>query len=292
MKYRFISEHPEYPEAKWAMHMGVSRSGYHYWKKTRHARDQREQDYAEKVLAAYREGEGAYGADRISGKMRNGGFPCSFYKVRDKMNTQNLRSVHEKKRQRSLTDSRKSRGDGYYNLTKGLAITEPFQVLSSDITYIRTGEGFDYLCQIKDVKSGVILAESMADRMKAELVEQTIKKALKRWDIPKDCIFHSDRGSQYTSELVRKILLKNEMLQSFSRVGMPGDNSWSESFFANLKKEAVHWEHFRTREEARRKIFAHIEGFYNTTRVQKRLGYLSPMQWIKQWIRRRQQSVA
>ena len=105
-------------------------------------------------------------------------------------------------------------------------------------------------------------------------------------------MYHSDRGSQYTSESVMKLLVKNGIRQSFSRVGKPGDNSWSESFFANLKKETVHWEHFRTREEARQKIFAHIEGFYNTRRVQARLGHLSPMQWLKQWSQSLQTSIA
>jgi putative transposase len=75
-------------------------------------------------------------------------------------------------------------------------IDTPFQVLSSDINYIRTGEGFDYLCQIKDVISGVILAWSMCKRMKSDLVIDTIGKAMRNWDIPEGCIFHSDRGSQ------------------------------------------------------------------------------------------------
>lgn len=203
-----------------------------------------------------------------------------------------LRSVHRKRRQRSLTDSRKARGEGYINLVKDLDIQEPFQVLSSDISYIRTGEGFEYLCQIRDVKSGIILAESMSEQMKAELVAHTIRKALKRWILPEGCIFHSDRGSQYTSEMVMNLLSKNGIRQSFSRVGTPGDNAWSESFFANLKKEAVHWVHFKTREEARERIFAHIEGFYNTRRVQRRLGYLSPIQWLRQWNMSQQKSVA
>ena len=88
------------------------------------------------------------------------------------------------------------------------------------------------------------------------------------------------------------LLAGNGIHQSFSRVGTPGDNAWSESFFANLKKETVHWILFRTREEARQRIFAHIEGFYNTRRVQKRLGYLSPIQWLEQWNQSQQKSVA
>jgi len=76
--------------------------------------------------------------------------------------------------------------------------------------------------------------------MKTELVAKTIRKALRRWDIPTGCIFHSDCGSQYTSGNVMYLLAKEGLRQSFSRIGMPGDNSWSESFFANLKKETVH----------------------------------------------------
>jgi putative transposase len=199
------------------------------------------------------------------------------------MEDMGLKSIHMRRRQRSLTDSRKSRGEGYASLVRGSAIEKPFQVLSSDISYIRTKEGFDYLCQVKDVVSGVVLGESMSERMKAELVMDTIRKVVMRWKLPPGCIFHSDRGSQYTSAAVRGLLTRYGLRQSFSRVGKPGDNAWSESFFANLKKESVHWIHFKTREEARQAMFAYIEGFYNTRRVQKRLGYLSPKQWLEKW---------
>jgi putative transposase len=191
-----------------------------------------------------------------------------------------LVSVHHRRRQRSLTDSRKSRGLKYPNLVRDLDINKPFQVISSDISYIRTAEGFEYLCTIKDVATGIVLAHSMANNMKVELVEKTITKAVNRWQLPAGCIHHSDRGSQYTAESVSNLLQKHGILQSFSRVGKPGDNSWSESFFANLKKEVVHWRHFQTREEVRQAIFAYIESFYNTRRVQKRLGYLSPLEWL------------
>jgi putative transposase len=73
--------------------------------------------------------------------------------------------------------------------------------------------------------------------------------------------------------------------QSFSRAGKPGDNAWSESFFASLKKEAVHWAHFKTREQARQAMFACINGFYSTRRAPKRLGYLSPLERLKNWYR-------
>ena len=73
-----------------------------------------------------------------------------------------------RRRQRSLTNSSASRGEGYANLVRGMEIDRPFQVISSDISYIRTDEGFAYLCQIRDVASGMILAAGMSDHMKAD----------------------------------------------------------------------------------------------------------------------------
>lgn len=182
------------------------------------------------------------------------------------MQEEHLKSVHCIRRQKSLTDSRNAHGDEYKNLTKDIEITEPFQVLSSDISYIRSGEGFEYICQVKDVLSSTVLAECMTDNMKAELVAKTIKQAMKRWRIPAGTIFHSDRGSQYTSKKIMDLLKSYNLQQSFSRIGKPGDNAWSESFFANMKKESVHWRFYKTREEARQAIFEYIEVFYNRVR--------------------------
>jgi len=261
----------------------VSRSGYYEWKKTRDIRENTVNIYTETIRKIFDESGGSYGVERTCAELRKKGFTASFRRVRDKMVEQGLKSIHLRRRQRSLTDSSRSRGEGYPNLVHDLEITEPFQVLSSDISYIRTKEGFEYLCQVKDVASGIVLAHSMSERMKACLVADTIRQMLKRWELPTGCIFHSDRGSQYTSSLVKELLNSHKIVQSYSRVGKPGDNSWSESFFANLKKEAVHWTHFKTREEARDAMFAYIEGFYNTKRIQKKLGYLSPMQWLEEW---------
>ena len=96
----------------------------------------------------------------------------------------------------------------------------------------------------------------------------------------------------FTSKVVRTVLAESGLLQSFSRVVKPGDNAWSESFFANPKKEAVHWRHFKTRSEARQAIFAYIEAFYNTRRVQKRLGYLTPVEWLNRYYKTISRSVA
>lgn len=119
--------------------------------------------------------------------------------------------------------------------------------------------------------------------MKNELVLKTLKAAQARWHLPSGVLFHSDRGSQYTSAEVMAQVAGYGWIQSFSAVGKPGDNAWSESFFSVLKKEIVHWRFYSTREAARQAIFEYIEVFYNRRRVQKRLGYLSPIQFLNTW---------
>ena len=227
----------------------------------------------------FRESHGTYGAERISAVLRQGGRRASFRRVKRIMQQRGLRSVHVRKF-RQLTDSRKARGDEYLNLLRGIEITQPFQALSSDISYIPTDEGFDYVCQIKDIRSGVILAVCQSERMTKTLVLDTIKAARKRWHLPEGLIFHSDRGSQYTSKEVMDLLRKFGFQQSFSRVGMPADNAWSESFFSILKKEVVHPQRFATRAQARQAVFAYIETFYNRLRIQKKLSWLSPLSWL------------
>jgi putative transposase len=283
VKYEFIRNHPKYPVTKWAALLKVSTSTYYDWLGSKDERDRRVQKYVTAIKELFEKSENTYGVDRICGCLRKRGYTASYKRVSRIMYELGLVSIHRRRRQRSLTDSRDSRGRELPNLIQGLNITEPFQVITSDISYVRTAEGFEYLCAVEDVVSGIVLAQTMSDNMKADLVARTIKKAKKRWNLPAGCIHHSDRGSQYTAELVVKLLKDYNILQSFSRVGKPGDNAWSESYFANLKKEAVHWRHFRTREEARLAIFAYTEGFYNTRRVQKRLDYLSPIEWLNHY---------
>jgi len=276
----------KYAKAKWAEKLGVSTSGYYTWLHDRNQRQAADEARRRKVISVFREGQGVYGADRICGILRRSGDSASYPVVKRIMDQEGLKSCHLRRRQRSLTDSRKSRGDEYKNLTKGLEIIRPFQVLSSDISYIRTGEGFDYLCQIRDVCTNTVLASCQSENMKKELVLRTLKAAHDRWLLPSGVIFHSDRGSQYTSAEVMAQVTAYGWNQSFSEVGKPGDNAWSESFFSILKKEVLHWRFYPTREAARQAIFEYIEVFYNRRRVQKRLGYLSPIQFLNAWDKR------
>lgn len=121
----------------------------------------------------------------------------------------------------------------------------------------------------------------MAERMTKELVINSILAMMAKHRLEEDCIFHSDRGSQYTSKAVMGLLKQYGLRQSFSRVGMPGENSWSESFFARMKKELTHWAYYRTRESVKAAVFEYIYCFYNVKRIQKRLGYMSPREYFR-----------
>jgi putative transposase len=287
-----MEQENRYAKAKWAKKLGVSTSGYYDWIRSREQRRSREQTLTEKVKSIFDDSNGTYGAERICGVLRSKGQSASYPVVKRIMEQEGLKSVHVRRRQRSLTDSRKARDDRYKNLTTNLDIDSPFQVVSSDISYVRTGEGFDYLCKVRDVYTGAVLAACQTKSMKKELVLQTMEQAQKRWHLPAGTIWHSDRGSQFTAEAVKYKAEKYGWKQSFSRVGKPGDNAWSESFFSILKKEIVHWRFYPTRESARQAIFEYIEVFYNRRRVQKRLGYRSPIEFLKAWQQKHLPAVA
>lgn len=279
-----MEQQDQHAKQKWAKVLGVSTSGYYTWLQERDVRKAREDALRDTVKRLFHEeGKKTYGAERICGCMRRDGKKASFGKVKRIMDVAGLKSSHTKRRQRSLTDSRNARGSSYEQLTKDLEIDRPFQVLSSDISYIRTKEGFDYLCQVRDVHTNAVLGFHQQSRMSADIVIKTIEKTAARWAIPEGTIFHSDRGSQYTAKEAMKAIQLHGWRQSFSRVGEPGDNSWSESFYAILKKEIIHWRHYETREEARQAVFEYIEMFYNRQRAQKRLGYLSPLKFLSRW---------
>jgi putative transposase len=193
-----------------------------------------------------------------------------------------LCSVHNKKKSRSLTNSKKARGKGYPNVLRYEYFPiVPRMALSSDITYLRSDEGFAYLCTVKDIITGEILGHHTSDRMTKELVMNAYLSVIGRHRLEPGCVFHSDRGSQYTSKAFMELVALHGMRQSFSRIGMPGDNAWSESFFANMKKEYFHWTHYETRAQIRSAVFEYIEVRYNRRRAQKRLGYISPSEYYE-----------
>ena len=153
------------------------------------------------------------------------------------------------------------------------------RVYVSDITYIWTWEGWLYLATVIDLASRRVVGWSMADHMRAELVADALRMAVAARRPTPGLIFHSDRGTQYTSTEFTDLLAEHEMVQSLSRPRQCWDNAVAESFFSSLKEELIHRQSWATRAQARRAIFDYIEVFFNRRRLHSSLGYLSPAEY-------------
>lgn len=153
---------------------------------------------------------------------------------------------------------------------------QPNQVWVSDITYINISGGFAYLCAIMDLFSRKIIAFRVHHNMSASFVMQTLRLALSRRQPPSTLLFHSDRGSQYTSSIFRKFCDDNNIVQSFSKKGYPWDNSVMESFFKFAKLEEFSRRSFANISEVKTAAFQYIEGFYNSKRPHSANQMLSP----------------
>lgn len=170
------------------------------------------------------------------------------------------------------------------NLVKQeFTVQAPNKVWVSDITYIKTKEGWLYLSMIMDLFSRKIIGLSMGEYLNTFLVEKALKQAICHRSNIQGVIHHSDRGCQYTSEEFEKVAKANKIILSMSSTGNCYDNAVAESFFYTLKTEHIYQDKYATREEAKRSIFEYIEVFYNRQRMHSFLGYLSPEEYEENW---------
>ena len=152
----------------------------------------------------------------------------------------------------------------------------PNLVWASDITYLKAGGKWYYLCIIMDLFSRKIIAWQLSGKADAELVATTFQKAYRKRNAPYGLMFHSDRGSQYTALSFRQLLDSHHVVQSFSKKGYPFDNAVCECFFKYLKREETNRRNYHTLQELYTSVFEYIEGYYNTRRPYSSLGLLTP----------------
>ena len=141
---------------------------------------------------------------------------------------------------------------------------------------MRTGEGWLYVALVIDCFSRAIIGWAMADHYKTSLITEAIRMAARRLDLPDQAIFHSDRGSNYTSDDYAQVLAGLGLRRSVGRTGICYDNALAESTNGALKVELVNRREFSTREIATREIARWIELFYNQRRLHSTLGYNTP----------------
>lgn len=166
-------------------------------------------------------------------------------------------------------------------LDRQFDVNTPDKVWVTDITYIKTYEGFSYLAVVIDLFSRRVVGWSMQSRQTTDLVLQALLMAVWRRKPKERVMIHSDQGSQFTSMDWASFLKQHNLEHSMSRRGNCHDNAVAESFFNLLKRERVRRKTYRTRAEARQDVFDYIEMFYNPQRKHVRNGMLSPAHFEK-----------
>ena len=152
----------------------------------------------------------------------------------------------------------------------------PTYKLVGDITYLRTGEGWLYLASVVDLSTRMVVGWSFSARMTADICVSALEMAKRRGYVAGGAIFHSDRGSQYTSARLAAWASANGVRLSVGRTGCCRDNAVAESLWASLKKEMYHRRAFESREAAKVACIDWIERFYNRSRPHSAIGYRHP----------------
>ncbi|QOC92262.1 IS3 family transposase [Micromonospora craniellae] len=228
-----------------------------------------------------------YGYRRVHAELVRGGVEVDDDLVRRLMGAKGLVPVQVKRR-RGLTVPDRAAGPIPDLVGRDFTATVPGVKMVGDITQIDTGEGPLYLASVIDCYSKSVIGWAVDERYPASLVCAAVDMAARRVPLPDGAVFHSDRGSQYTSGDFAATLARHENRQSVGRTGICFDNAMAESFFGKLKTEWVHHRVFATRADARREIIRFIEGFYNRRRLHSGLGYRPPAEVLDEWFANRQ----
>ena len=264
------------PVVKMCRWLEVSTSGFYNWlSRPQSATAARREELAGRSRHFFEESQGTYGYRRIHADLACEGRQCSPELVRQIMRDEHL--VPCQPRPVRVTTVADEEAANMPDLVKrDFTAQAPGVKFVGDITYIHTWEGFIYLATVIDCYSKKVVGWAIADHMRTELVENALKNAAATTRINPKAIFHSDRGSVYTSGDYRTLVKKLGMRSSMGRTGVCWDNSMAESFFAVLKNERVYRTVYATKRQARRDIIAYIEGFYNSRRRHSALGYQYP----------------
>lgn len=258
--------------------MRVHRSGFYAWiKNPLSARSKEDLRLLQLIRTAYDESYGVYGSPRIYNELRESGERCGKKRVARIMRQHKIRAERCYKKPRFK--SGKPANVFTNRLRGGIEVRETNQAWVTDITYIRTYEGWLYLAVVMDLHSRMIIGWSMKPTLAREVVLDALLMAVWRRKPRKVVIVHSDQGSQYGSDDWMRFCRDHKLQPSMSRRGNCYDNAAMESFFSSLKKERIKRRIYQTREEGRSDVFEYIEVFYNRNRSHSSLGLLSPYEF-------------
>lgn len=263
---------------KMARVFNISRSGFYRWNKGKKCKRKLINEIiVNKIREIQDKVKYRYGKKRILKKLKEVfNFKLNHKRISNLLRANKL-NARRRKKYKLTTNSSHKKICSPNLLNRNFNTAKPNKVWASDITYFWTKEGWIYLCVIIDLFSRKVIGWTVDKRIKAELVIDSVWKAIETRVPEPGLIFHSDRGSQYCSTKLRNIFREYKITQSMSRKGDCWDNACAESFFGTLKNELSHDIIFENIEEAKNELFEFIEIYYNRERLHSYLDYQSPL---------------
>jgi len=263
----------------------VSKSGYYEWRSRPQSTAAKRRELLKiKVKALFEANNEEYGYRRMHAALVRGGEQCCPELVRDLMRELGLEPCQPKPWRHSLTEQDGQAGPIPDLVNRDFTADEPGRKMVGDITYIDTWEGWVYLATVIDCATRKIVGWAMDDNYKTPLISRAIEMAARNLDLPEGAVFHSDRGSNYTSAEFAKVLKNLGITQSVGRTGICYDNALSESVNGTLKNELVYRTAYITRKAAMDDIARWIELRYNRTRLHSTLGYRTPQEVLDEYL--------
>ncbi|MHA1067253.1 IS3 family transposase [Enterobacter ludwigii] len=276
LKYRFINEH----RTVWGVMtmcrvLCVARAGFYAWLHNPvSARDKDNQRLLTLIRDSYSLSGGVYGYRRVHGDLNEIGETCGKNRVGRIMQLNRIKAVRGYKVPRRIAGRPSVVAPN--RVQRQFTVVRANQVWVTDITYIRTWQGWLYLAVVIDLFARNVVGWSMKPTLSRELALDALMMAVWRRKPDGEVIVHSDQGSQYGSDDWQRFCRANNLAPSMSRRGNCWDNAVAESFFSSLKKERIRKRIYKTRDLARADIFDYIEVFYNRSRRHSHLGGVSP----------------
>lgn len=276
--YQFIkSQRPHYSAETLCRVLNVAPSGYYAWlKQPCSAHAQEDARLLRLIRASITASQGIYGAPRVFLDLREAGETCSKHRVARLMRVNHLRARHGYRMRRWTVGKPSAVMPNI--LQRQFTVTRPNRAWVTDITYIRTWQGWLYVAVVMDLFSRKIVGWSSGPTIHAELALDAVLMAVRRRR-PRGTVIHSDQGTQYASDAWRRFCRSHHLTPSMSRKANCWDNAVAESFFSSLKKERVKKRIYKNRAIAWHDIADYIETFYNRTRRHSHLGGVSPEQF-------------
>lgn len=283
MKYAFVRDHTTvFPVRRMCAVLGIHPSGYYAWRRSPHsARALEDRRLVGLISQSWHDSGQVYGYRKVTHDLRDLGEICGRHRVARLMRENRLRSQTGYKRRPGNRGGRPSLVAENL-LQQQFDVAAPDQAWVTDITYIRTHEGWLYLAVVLDLFARSVVGWSMGSRIDAVLVLNALLAAIWRRRPKNEVIIHSDQGSQFGSHDWRDFLKTHRLKPSMSRRGNCHDNAVAESFFQLLKRERIRRRVYATREQARADIFDYIEMFYNPKRRHSHAGDRSPVEFENQ----------